>query len=76
MFEEPKYSHVKIRVLKSSKPTYWYADLVGKVIEVEKQTFKESITYKSLEKEAAYFFLEDVRELPESEGGNERLCYS
>ena len=63
MKETPEYSRVKIKILKSGKSTYWYANLVGKIIEVEKQTFKSSIAYKSLEKEAAYFFLEDIEEI-------------
>ncbi|MHB8276386.1 MAG: hypothetical protein ACYDIA_01865 [Candidatus Humimicrobiaceae bacterium] len=63
MYEEPKYSRVKIKVLKAGKSTYWYAGLVGKIIEVEKQTFKDSVAYKSLEEEASYFFADDFKEV-------------
>ncbi len=60
--ERPKYSLVKIKIW-GAKLSYWYAPLVGEIIEVEKQTFKDSVAYKSLEGEAAYFFLDDIEEV-------------
>jgi hypothetical protein len=63
--ETPKYNRVKIKILKAEKPTYWYVNLIGKVINVEKQTFEDSIAYKSLEREAAYFFEDDIEEVEE-----------
>ena len=63
-YEEPEYSKVKIKILKADKPTYWYARrLIGKTIEVEKQTFKDSIVYKSLKEEGAYFDEADIEEI-------------
>lgn len=64
-WEEPEYSRVKIKILKAERPTYWYADLVGKIIEVEKQTFEESCAYKSLDEKDSYFFEEDIEEVEE-----------
>lgn len=47
---EVKNSVVKIRIIKASKPTYWYADKVGKVVEayksVTQQDGKTYISYK------------------------------
>jgi hypothetical protein len=62
---EPKYSKVKIKILKVSLPTYWYANLIGKIVEVEKQTFETFTDYKSMEEESAYFAADDIEEVQE-----------
>jgi hypothetical protein len=62
MIEEPKYSKVKIHI-HSAKLSYWYAKLVGEDVVVEKQTFKDSVAYKSLEEKDAYFDEENILEV-------------
>lgn len=48
---EVKYDYVKVRILSCDKPTYWYADKVGQVIEAQRRTFIkpngeiEAVTY-------------------------------
>lgn len=59
---EIKYSRVKIKILKCKVKTFWYYDLVGKIVPAIKAEFDDGhITYKDPNK-AAYFTNEDIKE--------------
>jgi len=56
---------VEIKILKASKPTYWYADKVGKTVKARKRFYdgKPSGYYEDFYDRNASYFQDDIKEV-------------
>jgi len=64
-----KHSTVRVRIIKAALPTFWYADMVGQVINADKTitTFTDKpdvyVKYQPVGDRSSHLFNEDIEEV-------------